>query len=149
MSTLVLAIGNPILGDDAAGPAIADRLRGSVPERLFDGGVAGLELVPEIVGLDRLLVLDAVAGEIPGEVVVLRDGEVPARLRTALSPHQLGLIDLLGLAALSGGAPRHVTVVGVVAGTVELGVGLTEPVAGAIDAAARTAREILRQWRES
>lgn len=149
MSTLVLAIGNPIMGDDGAGPAIAERLRGTIPERLIDGGVAGMELVPEITGLDRLLVLDAVAGDTPGEVLVLRDDEVPARLRTALSPHQLGLIDLLGLAALSGEAPRHVTVVGVVVDSVELRVGLSAPVAAALDAAARTAREILRQWREA
>jgi hydrogenase maturation protease len=63
----------------------------------------------------RLLVFDAVDfGHAPGQVVVLRDGEIPAFFgQRPLSLHQTGFTDVLAAAQLTGESPEAITLVGV------------------------------------
>ncbi len=115
--------------------------------RYVDGGTAGMELLPVIQEAEQLLVLDALAGPgEPGNVVTLYGDQIPRLLDAKLSPHQVGLLDLLSAARLLGGEPKEVAVVGVVAQRCELGVGLSEPVAAAIPEAARAARAVVDKW---
>lgn len=61
--TLILALGNPILSDDAVGWEIADRLSSNLPEQTFDiikESGATLDLVSRFEGYDRLVILDAI-----------------------------------------------------------------------------------------
>ncbi|OPZ24220.1 MAG: hydrogenase 1 maturation protease [Lentisphaerae bacterium ADurb.BinA184] len=62
--TLILALGNPILSDDAAGWEIADRLRPRLHGRcdivIEKESSASLDLIPRLGGFDRLLILDAI-----------------------------------------------------------------------------------------
>ncbi|HEU5041742.1 MAG TPA: hydrogenase maturation protease, partial [Gemmatimonadales bacterium] len=69
--TLVLGLGNPLMGDDGLGLAALERLatRWVVPPevQLLDGGTGGLQLLPPIEDADRLIFLDVIeAGEEPG-----------------------------------------------------------------------------------
>ena len=69
MKTLILALGNPVLSDDAVGWEIADRMAAILPEEEFhvlkESG-ATLDLVPQFQGYERLIVIDAVRiGEAP------------------------------------------------------------------------------------
>jgi hydrogenase maturation protease len=72
------------------------------------------------------------------------DGEdvLPA-LRERLSPHEVGVWDLLWAARLRGRAPDRIAIVGLVPASVALGVGLSPAVEAAIpaliEAVARTA----------
>lgn len=68
MRTLVIGLGNPILGDDAIGlqviKVLEDTLDGAIAKRVeFDvfsqGGIA---LMERLVGYDRALIVDALAG---------------------------------------------------------------------------------------
>jgi hydrogenase maturation protease len=62
-TTLVLALGNPLMGDDGFGLAVLARIRRRVRERptltLMDGGTWGMNLLPAIESCDRLLIIDA------------------------------------------------------------------------------------------
>jgi hydrogenase maturation protease len=60
--TVVLALGNPLRGDDGAGPAVLERLAATgVPDdvELVDGGLAGLEAVLHLDHRTRAIILDA------------------------------------------------------------------------------------------
>ncbi|QAY64142.1 hydrogenase maturation protease [Xylanimonas allomyrinae] len=146
----VLGIGNPIMADDGTGLALAERLSrscaGDPRVEVVDGGTGGMELVPVVQDAERLLVLDAVAGPVPGTVVHLTGDQVPRLLATKLSPHQVGLLDVLAAARLLGREPRQVEVVGVVPEVVDLRLGLSDVVAGVLDVATATARGVVERW---
>lgn len=150
----VLGLGNEIMGDDAVGLRMWDGLREARPNdaNFVYGGIAGLELVPDVMDAHRLLVLDAVSpsrrAQQPGEIVVLHDEEIPQFLRTSLSAHQLGLIDLLGAARLAGHVPEHVSVVGIVVDDVDLRVGISDLPKASIAAAVEAASTELTRLRE-
>lgn len=61
--TLVLALGNPILSDDAVGWELADRLVGKLDGKQFTilkESAATLDLLRRLEGYERLVVLDAI-----------------------------------------------------------------------------------------
>lgn len=147
----VLAVGNPIMGDDGAGQELLTRLRRERPDPrvdYVDGGTDGLALVPVVAGSSRLLVLDAVAdaGTPPGSVVRLDAGQLPKAGSSRLSPHELALSDVLAAVRLLGSEPDEVHVVGVVSASVELRVGLSPVVAEALPSAVAAAAAVLDGW---
>jgi hydrogenase maturation protease len=146
----VLAVGNTIMGDDGVGLALLEALQAARPDPrvdYVDGWTGGLELVPVVEDAARLLVLDAVAGPVPGAVVRLSGDQMPRLLSARkLSPHQVGLLDVFAAARLLGREPGVVEVVGVVPESVELRVGLSAVVAAALPAAVDAALEVLDGW---
>lgn len=152
--TTVLGVGNPIMGDDGVGLAVLEALQesraaepaGGPVVAYVDGGTGGMALLPLVQESDRLLVLDAVAGPVPGTVVHLTGDQVPRMLSTKLSPHQVGLLDVFAAARLLGREPGTVDVVGIVPASVDLRLGLSPAVAAAVPAAVTRARQLLDQW---
>ncbi|MFV8395607.1 HyaD/HybD family hydrogenase maturation endopeptidase [Corynebacterium hindlerae] len=163
----VIGIGNPIMTDDAVGLAILRRLQGGsddelawVPSRhqapsspvdddveYIDGGTSGMELLPLIQDAQDLLILDALAGPgAPGSVVTLVGDQIPRLLNSKLSPHQVGLLDLLSAARLLGREPERVGVVGIVVQDTDLNVGMTPEVKAAIPEAVAAARAQVQEW---
>lgn len=145
----VLGIGNPIMSDDGTGLEILAALsaaRADPRVRYIDGGTGGMELVPVVQEADRLLLLDAVAGPVPGTAVRLSGDHLPRLLAGKLSPHQVGLLDVLSAVRLLGHEPAQVEVVGIVPESVELGLGLTPTAAAALPAAVRAAVALLDEW---
>ncbi|WOP18680.1 hydrogenase maturation protease [Raineyella sp. LH-20] len=112
----------------------------------IDGGTGGMELLPVVQESDLLLVLDAVAGPVPGTVVHLTGDQVPRMLSTKLSPHQVGLLDVFAAARMLGTEPAMVEVIGIVPELVDLRLGLSAAVAEAVPEAAGLAAGILDQW---
>ena len=113
MRTLVLGLGNVLLQDEGVGVHVVERLRAeyAFPDDVIvlDGGTLGLDLLGRVEDSDRVVVVDAVkAGKTPGDLVRLVNAEIPAFLGTKVSPHQIGLQDLLGLAQLRGQMPREI-----------------------------------------
>lgn len=135
---LVLGIGNLLLSDEAVGVRAVEALqqRYHLPDGvdLLDGGTCGMELIDDMASRQHLIVADAVlTGAEPGTVVTLRDGEVPALFSRKISPHQLGLADVLSALHLTGEFPDKLTLVGVVPESVEPAIGLTDTVAASLD----------------
>ena len=66
MRTLVLGIGNPILGDDGIGFHIAQELAKEIKDEnidVKDTSEDGLNLLELIVGYDKLIIIDAIMTE--------------------------------------------------------------------------------------
>lgn len=145
----VLGVGNSIMGDDGTGLELLHRLQQARPDArigFVEGAVGGMELLPVFQEASRLLILDAVAGEIPGTVLRISGDQVPRLLAAKLSPHQVGLLDLFAAARMLGTEPGVVEVVGIVPESVELSLTLSVPVAGALDDAVAAACEVLDAW---
>jgi hydrogenase maturation protease len=85
-------------------------------------------------GVDRLIVVDAVrAGQPPASIVRLDGDRVPAYFKTKLSPHQVGLSDLLAAMSFKGTAPGHVVLIGVQPVTLSVGLELSPEVKARLD----------------
>jgi len=149
IAVTVLGVGNPIMGDDGIGPELLAAVEAVLKDpavEFVDGGVGGLELLPTVQDARRLLILDAVAGPAPGDVCELTGDQIPRLLSAKLSPHQVGLLDVLTAARLLGHEPEAVTVVGIVPESVELGLGLAPGVALAFPEAVVRAVHVVRGW---
>lgn len=134
---LVLGLGNVLLEDDGVGAAaVAVLLEGyDVPAgvRVFDGGTLGLSLLPYLEGADTVILVDAVRAECPpGSFVRLDGDDVAPAVATRLSPHQVGVADLLDGARWLGRYPDRVVLLGLVPESMELAVGLSPRVRSAL-----------------
>lgn len=130
---LVLGIGNLVMSDDGAGVKVVQRLqreyRFADNVEIMDGGTLGLDLLPKLEGIDHLIVVDAVeTGCKPGTCVRLAGEELPIALETKVSPHQMGLKDLLSVAELLGHSPGEMVLIGVQPGSIEMDTELTPEV---------------------
>lgn len=136
-SALVLGLGNVLLGDEGLGVWVADSLqrRFEFPPQVavLEGGTLGLDLLARLDGVQRLLLIDAVTlGRAPGDVVRLEGEAVPSALGVKISPHQIGVRDLLAGARLMGAEPPHVVLWGMEPGRLEAGTGFSPPVQAAL-----------------
>jgi hydrogenase maturation protease len=145
---LVLGLGNVLCGDDGLGVAALARLQRDfvAPEhvRLLDGGTLGLSLLPLLEEADEVVVLDAVRAEAaPGTPVRLEGDEVAPAVRERLSPHQVGVSDLLDALRWRSTWPRRLVLLGVVPETLAPGFGLSPAVRDALPGLVDAARELL------
>lgn len=150
MNVLVLGIGNVLMMDDSAGVRVVEELekRYCFPEgvELLDGGTSGIELLSYIGDRDNLIIIDALKSGLPPGTVVRVEGEdVPARFMTRISPHQLGLSDVLAAATISGRLPRNLVLFGVEPQIVSLGLGLSKEVRASLDKLVGTVIEELER----
>lgn len=107
------------------------RQRFRFPEEveLLDGGTSGIGLLSYLRNRKHLIIIDAVrGGQPPGTVIRMEGEDVPRSFRARISPHQIGLTDLLATAALTGDAPEHQVLFGVEPERVETGLGLSQAV---------------------
>lgn len=137
MRAVILGIGNTILSDEGVGvhavTALEKQYRLPAGVEAIDGGTAGMELLEALSGLDLLVVLDTiVAGKEPGTLISLAGAEVQVFFRRKLSPHQIGLADVLASLELLGRLPRETLVFGVQPLSLELGMEMTPPVAARV-----------------
>jgi hydrogenase maturation protease len=137
MRAVVLGVGNLLLRDEGAGPRTIEALArdGRVPPEvaLIDGGTSAMELLDDLAGADLLLIVDAVAHGAPaGTVVVLEGEQVPEFFTLKLSPHQVGLSDVLATLRLLDQSPRETAIIGVQPQTLAMGLQLSPPVAAAV-----------------
>ena len=148
---LVLGIGNLVMSDDGVGVKVVQKLlreyRFAETVEILDGGTLGLDLLPKLEGVEHLIVVDAVeTGEAPGTCVRLAGKELPIALETKVSPHQMGLKDLLSVAELLGHAPREMVLVGVQPGSIEMDTELTAVVEAKVDELVSMVLEELDLW---
>ena len=82
----------------------------------------------------------------PGSVVRLTNGEIPAFLGGKLSPHQLGLADLLSVAGLRDMAPRETVLIGVQPASLETELSLSPTVRAQLPSIIDMVVEELKRW---
>jgi len=151
---LVLGVGNILERDEGLGVRAVEWLQAHArfpangqEVTLLDGGTSGLELLGYFEGVDHLIVLDAIdADKAPGELIALEGDAVPASLMIKVSPHQVGLHDLLAAARLLGCAPPAIAVLGLQPESFGVGLELSPTIAAQIRPLACRALEQLRAW---
>jgi hydrogenase maturation protease len=153
---LVAGLGNVLFGDDAFGPAVAQRLaRRPLGEtvRVVDVGIRGIDLAFELLeGYDAAILVDATSrGGAPGTLYVLEPGdEVAVASLAVLGGHDLVPATVLAMVRSMGGAlPPYVRVVGcepaVLTRDGELLMELSPPVAAAIEPAIAQIESLLAE----
>ncbi|MBN1163298.1 MAG: hydrogenase maturation protease [Candidatus Krumholzibacteriota bacterium] len=114
MKTIILGLGNTVLGDDGVGVYVARLLRGCMDETVAvrEAELAGLDLMEMLNGYDRAVIIDAILleGEDPGTVFRLRPDDMKISPRLA-SCHDIDLVTALALGKrLRFHMPREVVV---------------------------------------
>lgn len=137
MRAVVLGVGNTILADEGVGVRVVEALerdyRMPPGVQVIDAGTSGMEMLEDMAGLDFLLVVDAIAaGKAPGELVQLRGDAVPVFFRRNLSPHGIGLSDVLASLEFLGAEPKETVILGVQPVSMELSTELTATIAARV-----------------
>ena len=106
MSTLVLGLGNPILGDDALGVLAArqlkSRLAGRSDVEVDEEYHGGLRLMERLAGYDRAILVDAICTRRHPPGALLRLGPDGLPTQHTASSHDVNLPTALRLAAEMG-----------------------------------------------
>ncbi|MFE6056668.1 hydrogenase maturation protease [Kitasatospora sp. NPDC056446] len=149
---LVAGVGNVFLGDDGFGVETVRRL-GAHPlppgVDVVDTGVRGVDLAYRLLdGYRTAVLVDATCrGGAPGTVYLIEASAEPAEA-PVLDGHRMGPDAVLGLlatlaAGTGGEPPGRVLVVGCEPAVLEEGIGLSEPVAAAVDEAVRVVLRVV------
>lgn len=148
--TLVLALGNDLLGDDAVAFHAARELRKAYGDAvdIVEAAVGGFALLDHLEGYERALLLDAVAtGHArPGTVMELaREDFGPA---DSTSPHHIGLPEVFAFAErLSMALPTQLRIVVMeIVPPAALSRELTREAAKGIPAYIERAEAVLAEW---
>lgn len=145
----VVGLGNVLVGDDAFGPYVVRlfeaRYHAGPDVEVLDLGTPGLDLAPHVEGLDALIVVDTVHSEgAPGNLRLYRRAEILSRPSPPrINPHQPGVKETLLRLEIDDLSPPEVLLVGVIPEAIETGVGLTDAIRNAADAAVQTIVEEL------
>jgi len=151
--TLIVGLGNPILGDDGVGWRIAERVDAQLSNSAFIDveclAVGGLSLMENLIGYDRVILVDALTtGQYPqGDVFVFPLEDLPNRAIGHLSSaHDTTIQNALQVGRSMGAhLPQKITIVAVEAINVyEFSEELTPPVAAAVSVAVQKVLELLQ-----
>jgi hydrogenase maturation protease len=145
---LVAGIGNLFLGDDGFGPEVVRRLADQDVQptgvRVVDYGIRGMHLAYDLLEeYDALVLVDALPGEgAPGQVVVL---QIAANDLTGgqFDAHGMDPAAMLAGVGRLGGTLPATYVVGCHVTAVDEGIGLSAPVAAAVDEAIAAVHELV------
>ena len=151
---LVAGVGNIFFGDDGFGVAVARRLSDiELPEwvTVADYGISGMHLAYDLAnGFETAIVVDAAPrGGTPGTVYVIEPEQVASH--AVVPPDGGALFDahgmqpdvIFGVLELLGAKAGRMLVVGCEPADAGPGMGLSAPVAAAVDNAVRVVLELI------
>jgi len=153
--TLVLGIGNPLLADDGAGIHAIRRLKADpttpVDVDPVDGGTLSFALTGLVEDADQLIVIDAAdLAAVPGTIGLFKGREMDDFLcsHPGRTVHELALLDVLGMALLTGHLPERRALIGIQPERVDWGEELTPAVARSVSRACLLAVDLVAEWRQ-
>jgi hydrogenase maturation protease len=168
---LVAGIGNIFFRDDGFGPAVATAMLSStepLPDgvRVVDYGIRSLHLAYDVLdGVDALVLVDAVPGDPeprdaaprdavprdaargqgdPGSIKLLEVGQDDLG-QAEFDAHGMQPASVLAILGSMGGELPPTYVVGCVPADVSEGIGLSDPVASAVDEGVSVVSELLKR----
>jgi len=159
MKTLIFGAGNLLLSDEGFGVHFIKYLQENYlfPEEveLYDGGTLGIMVTHMLEDADRVYLVDVIdaPGE-PGDIYRYeKDDFMLGRLPVKMSPHQIGIQEVLTLSDIRGRCPEQVSLFGAIPASYAAGVelsptladklpGLAELVVGELTAAGIAVRKI-------
>jgi hydrogenase maturation protease len=110
-SILILGIGNVLLSDEGFGVYVVRRLQqAKLPDNVAvgEGGIGGFNLLGQLEGVDKLLVVDVMwMNTPPGELhIIYPEQELKEPGKQIVSFHQIGVLELVELSKLIGNNPE-------------------------------------------
>ncbi len=127
----ILGVGNLLLGDEGFGVHciryMEEHFSPGTNVQIMDGGTAGIMTASFIERHQYLFIIDTVAlDEEPGTIHLFAGDAIHgADLQSSMSPHQIGLIEVLELCRMTGQAPEHLEFLTIVPETLAAGIGLS------------------------
>lgn len=111
---LILGVGNLLLRDDGFGVHLINSLQGTaLPANveLLEAGTVSHQLIPRLHEIDHLIVIDVVeAGDTPGSIFRFSPDDMKFPIEQKASLHQISLVDVLNMAALTGKKPETIII---------------------------------------
>jgi hydrogenase maturation protease len=149
--TMVLGIGNIIMGDEGFGLHVIRRLKEiGVPENIIleEGGVGGFDLLGVLQGIEKLVVVDIMMLPLPpGEIKVFEPGNPPKEPGKAIvSFHQIGVLELVNMWSMMGNEEPEVTFVVTCPQTIDWGTELSQALKPAVEKAADTIKNLCADY---
>jgi hydrogenase maturation protease len=144
--TVVLGLGNILLGDEGVGVHVVEELRrtGGLPGvELVDGGTAGFQLLPYFDGARLVVIVDATADGRPAGTVSQSRPVFSKDYPRALTPHDVGLKNILDALALTGTRPDIILLTVSVAEADRASLELSPAVGRSVSEAADRVRRLL------
>ncbi len=136
MKTLIFGAGNLLLTDEGFGVHFVNYLqqhyRFGDDVELYDGGTLGIMVTHKLEEADRVYIVDIIdaAGE-AGEIFRYEKEEfMLGRLPVKMSPHQIGIQEVLTLTDFRDRCPDQVTLFGIIPRSYDAGVELSPLLAG-------------------
>lgn len=147
----VLGIGNILLQDEGFGVRVVETMNAgySFPEnvQVLDGGTLGMELLRYVMDTDKLLIVDAVSGDLPpGSLYEFANDAVKAYFKEKVSMHELGIQDVLAALSILEKPVQDIVVIGVQPEVMDIGLELTLKVAEQVPAVVDRILQILKEW---
>lgn len=96
--TLILGVGNYLMGDEGLGVHLAQQLKNEIEPGLadvLDGGTAGFQLMECIESYPRVILIDATLDDKPAGTIQLIRPKFASDFPKAMSTHEIGLKDLV------------------------------------------------------
>ena len=151
MQTLVLGVGNTLLGDEGAGVHAMHYLERNyrIPDTTYlDGGTLSFTLTGAIAETQNLVIFDAAQLDAaPGSVRVFEGPEFDKFLLSGCrSVHEVGFADLMDIARLEDCLPDNYALIGIQPEILGWGDAPGEAVSGALPEAAAQAAALIYQW---
>lgn len=132
----VIGCGNPLMGNDAIGVRVIEKLEKTHPEiDVIEGGVGGLGMLPMMEGYDHIIIVDATTGygSQIGEILVF--SKPPSNELFPLSLSDIGVLDAVSVAEELGICPA-ITIIGIEAGNIsEFSASMSPEMESAVDRA--------------
>jgi hydrogenase maturation protease len=144
--TLVLGIGNVLLGDEGVGVHALHQLEQTelAPQAdMVDGGTGGFHLLELFRDYTRIILIDAAADNRPPGTVSLIRPKYAKDFPASLSAHDIGLKDLVESAALLGCMPEIDLITVTVARLQPMSMDLSPEVAAAMPEVFQRVRDCL------
>ncbi len=146
--TLVLGIGNVLLGDEGVGVRVVQQLeRDGLPAGVaaLDGGTGGLHLLSCLTDHGTVVLVDATLDGRPAGTVAVIEPRFAGDYPRTLVAHDIGLKDLVDAAQVLDARPHLVLVTISIAAAPALSLTLSGPVGAAVPRAVAAVREALRR----
>ncbi|HXW44470.1 MAG TPA: hydrogenase maturation protease [Streptosporangiaceae bacterium] len=144
---LIAGVGNIFLGDDGFGVEVARRLTAQdLPDwaHVVDYGIRGMHLAYDLAnGYQSMILVDATArGGAPGTIYVIEPDlaalpEASEDANPLFNAHGMQPDVVFGMLGMLDAGARQVLIVGCEPATADYGMGLSDPVAAAVDEAVR------------
>lgn len=134
MQTVVFGAGNLLLSDEGLGVHLVrhmnDKYEDDDAVEFYDGGTMGILATHKLEETSHVIIVDSLEadGE-PGELRVYKKEDIMLdKIPAKMSPHQIGLQEVLTLSELRGKAPDTITFYGVIPASLESDVELSPQV---------------------